>query len=403
MSDEIVSGRDAAHDGFRPADDAPRPQVRLAAPVELSLEQPAAPVPPRPPMSTRTQRLLVAGLAVVVVLVAVPVLLTRGSDSKPVDAAPSPSAPAALDTAAADAFRDRMRQEFSGIGGVTNVYLVSQLTGWKDGTLTTSQAKAAMLSVLPAVTRARVALAAIASFDAAPESIKDYQGALTTYAQALRLGLAGTALPDGPLQRQLRLQALRLQALGDRMFDQGGRDLDGFLAKDPDVSAVTFQPAPEIPDFTNRGLLAGAPLVVAPRLVVTGVNPEGQNRQADESWIAAVNAAGIPTAQEVAAAINAVDGPVLGALANKLQAVTLAVRALDDPSSGRADATRVQLSLLIDAEAARAAEAAAQATGPAKEQLLVVARTLAALSDERWDPRLTPRDTGYPRALITAD
>jgi hypothetical protein len=75
--------------------------------------------------------------------------------------------------------------------------------------------------------------------------------------------------------------------------------------------------------------------------------------------------------------------------------------AVADPKGQRAVNTRVQLGLLIDSEASRAAEAARLATGAPASALTKIAQTLALVGDELWDDRLGARHTGFPAALLT--
>ena len=68
-----------------------------------------------------------------------------------------------------------------------------------------------------------------------------------------------------------------------------------------------------------------------------------------------------------------------------------------DPRDERRVSTRVQLGLLVDAEAARAAQAATLLPqGVQRASLRTSAQRLALLGDRLWDPRLGVRDSGLP-------
>lgn len=388
------------HDAFK------RPDLKLdgvpvAAPAPLA-PAPAAPRPSRGPSRRPSTRLLVAGLGLVVLAVAVPVALTQDDSDDTAGATPTASADAAPITPPGEVFRAQVVNAYGAIGGVTNIYLTREIRRWRAGG-SNAAARTALTAILPVVQRARALVDAVPPFEPAPTSLADYQASLVVYGQAVRLGLAATRLPDGGVQEQLRTQTLRLQNLGDRVFDQGTRDLDGFLTQQPVNDALIVQPPAEVPDFTNSGLLARAPLVPAPRSVVELEPPTGANQQAVTSWVAQVATADVPSAADVAAALNGTSATALGTIANRLSAAALRIRSFDDPASGRKDSTRVQLSLFVAAEAARAAEAAALVpAGTSKDELLVVSRTLAAQSDALWDSRLGPRDTGFPADLLTA-
>lgn len=396
-------GRDA-HEDFR------RPEIKLdGEPVLAPASGPAEPAPvtdPHPSVPgragkpSRRRAALIGGLALLVAAaVAVPLALTRDGDGTPEPAATSAASEMPL---AGEQFRTRAVQAFSSVGGVLNIFFQRELRAFREGTSTSAQASKAFTNIRGAVQRTRAELASLEPFEPAPAALVDYRAAATLYLQAIDVALVATRLPSTALQGELRVQAVRLQVLGDRLFDQGGNDLTGFIPEFRPNINVIIQPPAEIPDFTIRDLLPGAPLVPAPESVVPLEPPTGGSRQAVSSWVEQVEALDIPTAQRLAEAIEGTDGPALGALANKLTAAALAVRALDAPASGREDSTRIQLALFVQAEAARTTEAAvALPPGQARARLLLIARTLAVQGDVMWDPRLGPRDTGFSQGLLT--
>ena len=62
----------------------------------------------------------------------------------------------------------------------------------------------------------------------------------------------------------------------------------------------------------------------------------------------------------------------------------------------------MRLSLLTNAEATRIAQAATLETGTAQSQLMTIAKTMALIADDLWDPRLGTRSSGFEPGLLSA-
>jgi len=110
-----------------------------------------------------------------------------------------------------------------------------------------------------------------------------------------------------------------------------------------------------------------------------------------------VAAAGIPTAGAEVAAIEGTSLSAARAVADSLNAASKTLTADPDPTNGRSVSARVRLALLVDAEAARAAEGADLAPAQASA-LRGVAHDLAAIGDGLWDPALGARTTHFATA-----
>jgi hypothetical protein len=119
-------------------------------------------------------------------------------------------------------------------------------------------------------------------------------------------------------------------------------------------------------------------------------------------WVRAVHKLDIPSASDLASAINSPDNTRLQQLANRF---TVAANSLDkvaDPKGQRAESTTVRLGMLIDAESARVAQAATLVTDPAQAgRLSDVARRLALIGDGFWPAALGPRHSGFNANLLT--
>jgi hypothetical protein len=119
------------------------------------------------------------------------------------------------------------------------------------------------------------------------------------------------------------------------------------------------------------------------------------------SWTRAVHKIDIPTAPDLATAINAGTGSPLQQLSNRIIAAANAPNQTADRRGQRAVSTTLRLGLLVDAESARAAQAAT-AIGDASQggRSTEVARRLALIGDGLWPPALGPRHSGFNPDLL---
>ena len=78
------------------------------------------------------------------------------------------------------------------------------------------------------------------------------------------------------------------------------------------------------------------------------------------------------------------------------------LHASPDPVGERQLSARVQLGLLVQAEALRAAQVSRLAERALRPEAAEIAKVLALLGNGMWDDaRLTVRETGYPKTLLT--
>lgn len=184
-----------------------------------------------------------------------------------------------------------------------------------------------------------------------------YRDAADLYLQTVLVYQAMVDQPAADLRTQLDLLARRVRILGDRVFDRGHELVKPTLHEraNPDVDIRLPQ---EVPNWVEEGIAAGPPLDAAPP------PPSGQPtlreptrpQQPRPGWLKAVKAIGDPT-----------DAKALIDAAERL-------RAVPDPQGDREEGARIRLSLLLDADALRAAQL----------QLPDVSRALARVADHLW-------------------
>ena len=277
------------------------------------------------------------------------------------------------------------------------VNLGQGLTAWRTGKTSAKDMGAALDRFDLALVDAQTAIDRRAPLPAAPRAVVDLRLTADLYLAAVRVGRAATEQPAGALRDQLVLQFFRLRNLGDRVFDQSDAELAPLLGAPREVEGVTIVRAPEVPDWVSIKLAAGPPLATAPLSV--GSPRAYQSIRPTESvqdWVARTRALAIPSGAEEAAALRAGSLQQLGQLADRLTSASANLYGGPDPRGERLVSTRVQLGLLIDAEAARAAQSARLVKGTSRTRLGAVAYALAGAGDLLWDERLGERTTGFP-------
>jgi hypothetical protein len=263
---------------------------------------------------------------------------------------------------------------------------------WQTGGGSVAAVSADLENGFPSAQTALRSLERQAPLRAVPDALTRYEQAVELYIEAFQVEHAATLVPAGPLQQQLKKSFARVRELGDRVYDQASSLLsphEPTPAADPDVKII---PAPTVPDWDTIGLAAGPPLDSASADASDPAAGNGSPRpqEAVSKWVKTVRAAGIPSASAEAQAVtsgNVADGRTI---ADQLQSAVIRLDAAPDPSRLPAISVEVRLGLLVDAEAARAAEAAslAAATPAAAGELRAVARSLALIGQQLWDPQI---------------
>lgn len=186
-----------------------------------------------------------------------------------------------------------------------------------------------------------------------------YRDAADLYLQVVRVYQAMVDTPPGDVRTQLDLLARRVRILGDRVFDRG-RALILPSLDEPASPDVDMRLPEEVPNWVEEGIAAGPPLDVPPP------PPSGEPtlrqptrpQQPRADWLKAVRGLGLTATSEAEVLIDAAER----------------LRSVPDPNGDREEGARIRLSLLLDADALRAAQL----------QLPDVSRRLAAAADRLW-------------------
>jgi hypothetical protein len=322
-----------------------------------------------------------------------------GSDSH---AAAKPTAdPTPAPQTAGDKYQSDVLKDFGSMSGSLVAYLQT-FQSWRKGTVGDPQMAAEAQNMLGDIALTQQALAARLPFDQAPRALLDYRLSADGYGQAAALAMVTTGVPKGPLRTQLELAVSRVQTLADRIFDQGQAELKPYNTPEQDIPGVITRKAPEIPNWAAGDFAAGPPLTNVGGDKTQREYQDTRPEQSLSAWIKLVHGAGLPGAKEEASAIS---NGTLSAL--RTDAVTFTrtadlLYAKPDPRADRLVNARLQLGLLFDTEATQLGQAAALAASGPHDALLDVAKSLAAVGDKLWDPRLGARETGFTIKLPPA-
>jgi hypothetical protein len=119
------------------------------------------------------------------------------------------------------------------------------------------------------------------------------------------------------------------------------------------------------------------------------------------SYKEAVNEAGIPSAATESADIRSSQFSPLRTISDDFLGAATSLTNAPAPSGGTSEQNGLRLALMVDSEAARAAEAARIAkTRSAETELGNVAKTLAIIGDDLWDPDLGVRSVTFDPSLL---
>ena len=335
-----------------------------------------------------------AGAAVAAVLVTGGVALATRGGQDPSPAAAGPAAPTTSATPGdAEAWRDAALVDLRPLTGLV-VNLGQGVNAWRTGSTPAKDAAAALDRFEVSLLEAQDAIGRRAPLAAAPRAVVDLRLTVDLYLAAVRSARVATDVPDAALQGQLVLQFARLRNLGDRLFDQANAELEPLLGAPRAMEGVTVVRAAEVPDWGAMKLAAGPPLAApATGPATPRVYESARPTTSFEDWAALVRRAGIPSGTDEAAALRAGTTQQLADLAARLTTGSDALVSSPDPRGERLVATRVQLGLLVQAEAARAAEAATLLAGAPRARLSTLALALARSGDQLWDARLGPRSS----------
>lgn len=307
---------------------------------------------------------------------------------------------AAVPQSPADKWQDEVTRDLAGASQGTLDYL-KVVYDWSEGKADAERMSFAADQAFGRYMEAREFLAKRTAFEPAPRALANFRDTFELYTETARLAKLGSGISSAELRTQLQRQILRLRQLADRLYDLAKSELDPFRGRDTSFSSLDYIRPAEVPAFAGSTTAAGPPLVgAAPTPAAEREFQETRPEQEFEAWVATVKALDIPSAQTMVDAIPKGDGAELGRLAVALTKASDALHDAPDPKGNRALSTRIQLGLLVQAEAMRTAQIAALATKAERPVAIQIAETIGFVGTRIWDPRLGDRTTDLTERLL---
>ncbi len=302
-----------------------------------------------------------------------------GSD-KVVDAAPK---------TAAQLWQDGIVKDIAAASQGTLDYL-KVIYDWNEGKADSKRVSEAADQAFGRYMEARGLLAQQTAFEPAPRALLDYRDTFELYTETTRLAKLGAGITDEKLRKQVQNQILRLRQLADRFYDLGKTEVTGPELKGGD--GFEYVPTAEVPSFAGSGSAAGPPLSSpGPTPSVKREYQETRPEQDFESWVSTVRKLTVPTGAAMVDAIRKNDEKKLGSLAVAFTEAADALYGIPDPRGNRYLSTRIQLGLLVQAEAMRTGQIAALAAKDERAAATRIAETLALIGTRIWDARIGER------------
>lgn len=170
-----------------------------------------------------------------------------------------------------------------------------------------------------------------------------YRQSAELYAQVVEIYQAMVETPPGDGRTQLDLHARRVRILADRVFDRGHALVKPKL-NEPERPDVDVRLPVEVPVWVEEGIAPGPPIADVPGTPTKApqLRERTRPRQDRDDWLEAVD--------------RALPEDRAGAAATVVEAAARQIWRLPDPDGDREESARAALSLLIDAEGARAAQ-----------------------------------------------
>jgi hypothetical protein len=273
---------------------------------------------------------------------------------------------------------------------------------WLAGERTTERFRAQVDADLADFVRTRNRVSTLGASPKASEAGRLYERSAQLYVEVARVYSMMVRSQDVELRPQLDLLARRVRELADRVFDRGRAALAPYLGEAPSKDIQLNLPE-EVPIWPDEGLAPGPPLEDQPPAPsqYPPLRQATRSEQSPSAWARDVRASAAPPASELRRDIDTHDAARLRLISQQLVAAAERLRGQADPKGEREKGARVRLSLLVAADAARAAQAATFLTDRVlAARLTDVARRLALVSDALWAPELGPRRTGFDIRLL---
>jgi hypothetical protein len=362
---------------------APAKRVSRAVARQAELRRAAT----RRARSPWLNRWALGGLAAALLLTIAGVVVLRQDTDR---ATPTPAA-----SAAARSWRDAALVDLRPLTGNV-VSLGRTATDWQAGRVTAAVAGQALAVDLQRLAEARAAIGQQQPLPTVPRALSDFQVTAALYLEAARVLQQATEVPSGPLRIQLQHQFSRLRTLADRFFDQADVELQKVLGPPRAVEGVEIRRSADVPDWRSLDLAVGPPLDVAQQHTALRAYQASRPQVPFSEWQADVTAARVPSAIDERTAVLDGSAEQLRLMARQMVAAADVLHDSPDPTGERVVSTRIQLALLVHAEALRAAQAAHLVPTASLAGLTQVAKELAGIADSLWDNRLGKRSTELP-------
>jgi len=301
-----------------------------------------------------------------------------------------------------DEWKDGIISDFTSMSHAALNYLRT-VNDWKVKKAKDSEVDAASDLALQQFLETRDLLVDRAGFEQAPRALADYRDSVELYIVHARLAKLGVLVKDNDdLNRQIQLIMGRLRYVADRLYDLGSDEMAPYTFQDKEVSGFEYARTVDVPSFAGTDLAAGPPLSQAQP--AGGATREYQDVRPEEpfpTFKAAVEAAKIPSIAEETKAIKNATPAELDKLSTQLTAASDHLHASPDPMDERVLSTRIQLGLLVQAEAMRTAQVNKLVSDKLRPEATEITQVLMLLGNGMWDARLGARDPGYPATLLT--
>ena len=271
---------------------------------------------------------------------------------------------------------------------------------WRNGNARPGEFAGAATRTMDKYLEARELLSHRVAFEPAPRALLDYRDTLQIFLAHTRVAKAASRVADRDLRLQVQLLLGRLRVLADRVYDLGNDEMNPFIFHSGEVSGFEYLRPADVPSFAGSDLAPGRPLS-SPATTSSPAREYEQARpeQAWSVWATTVQAAGIPGPEGITSAITRGNLATLDRLAIRLTAASDRIHASPDPKGERELSSRLQLGLLVQAEAARVAQLS-RLVPHHRAEVKEVAEVLALIGNNMWDDRLGQRALGFPAELL---
>ena len=310
----------------------------------------------------------------------------------------------------ASAWEQGIQKDYEAV--VEDTFVIAEARAmWFDGKESSVNFTRLLNYFVPDFVNARDAIESVLPLSSAPRAGMLYTQSADLYLEYLRVEIVDSTIADGPLRAQLDLVARRIRIMGDRAYDRAHAAVD---PADLDQKTRTIELPDDVPDWTAEGLAAGPPLdaMPPPPARIPPSRPVSRAQEAQSRWNAQVDSVGVPAATGLAAAIDRPGHDELQGLSDLFAIADRRLANDPDPQDGREEGATLRLGILVDAEAARVAEAAVTVTDPvASGRLTASAQRLALVGDALWNvaapsdvwPPVPPRTSGFDPADLQRD